>query len=144
MVKGVYPVIISGEHDQLHTWEPGDDFLRTEFNEDFEALDGAARIICGVYTGDETSERFIDLGFTPRVILVQSNPGVFSNVYGVALEGLPALATSTQYTGSKPDVTVVEGALWSIMQPAGSGWSPTVAATAITIWLSVERQAGFP
>ena len=65
------------EHYQLHTWEPGDDFLRTEFNENFEALDGAARIICGVYTGDETSERFIDLGFTPRVMLVQSNPGVF-------------------------------------------------------------------
>ena len=29
------------EHLNLHLWEPEDDFLRTEFNENFAALDGA-------------------------------------------------------------------------------------------------------
>lgn len=29
------------EHLKLHLWEPEDDFLRTEFNENFSALDGA-------------------------------------------------------------------------------------------------------
>ena len=33
---------------QLHSWEPGDDFLRTEFNENFSALDTAIK---GVETG---------------------------------------------------------------------------------------------
>ena len=29
------------EHHQLHQWEPGDPFLRTDFNEDFAKIDGA-------------------------------------------------------------------------------------------------------
>ena len=29
-------------HLNLHLWEPEDDFLRTEFNENFETLDAGA------------------------------------------------------------------------------------------------------
>ncbi len=33
------------EHLNLHLWEPEDDFLRTEFNENFTALDGAVKTV---------------------------------------------------------------------------------------------------
>ena len=37
---------------KLHKWESQDDFLRTEFNENFAKIDAEAlRIIFGVYTG---------------------------------------------------------------------------------------------
>ena len=29
------------KHYQLHQWEPGDAFLRTDFNEDLEKIDAA-------------------------------------------------------------------------------------------------------
>ena len=45
------------EHYQLHQWEPGDAFLRTDFNEDLEKIDAAledkgnCRIATGSYAG---------------------------------------------------------------------------------------------
>ena len=33
------------EHLKLHLWEPEDDFLRTEFNENFSALDEAVKTV---------------------------------------------------------------------------------------------------
>ena len=39
----------------LHQWEPGDDFLRTDFNADFQKIDtalgGKARVVYGAYVG---------------------------------------------------------------------------------------------
>ena len=44
------------EHYHLHQWEPEDNFLRTDFNEDFRVLDKALalkpEILSGSYTGD--------------------------------------------------------------------------------------------
>ena len=56
----------------LHLWEPGDNFLREEFNENFLALDGgAARVVYGSYLGDGTEGRVFGLGFTPRAVMVK-------------------------------------------------------------------------
>ena len=63
------------ERYQLNLWEPGDDFIRTEFNENFEKLDGAARVVFGTYTGDGAATRHIELGFTPRVVYLNDSQG---------------------------------------------------------------------
>lgn len=67
----------------LHAWEPGDDFLRSEFNENFSALDTKLhtveaalpsvkklRIATGSYQGTGSSvTQTISLGFRPRMVL---------------------------------------------------------------------------
>ena len=93
------------EHYQLHTWEPGDDFLRTEFNENFEALDGAlaGKIAVGSYTGDGEAEQFISLGFTPSAVFVNDDSGYVayhnnsSGRYygGMALKGGPLVISGS-------------------------------------------------
>ncbi len=61
---------------QLHAWEPGDDFLRAEFNENFAALDGLYDLmVLGTYKGDDTVDREIVLGFQPRVLFLCDNYG---------------------------------------------------------------------
>ena len=71
---------------QLHQWEASDDFLRTDFNTDFQKIDAAlgekaeaeetqaeldkkAEIVKGTYTGNGGTQT-ITLGFRPRAILV--------------------------------------------------------------------------
>ena len=39
------------EHYQLHQWEPGDPFLRTDFNEDLAKIDAALSQFSGTITG---------------------------------------------------------------------------------------------
>lgn len=67
----------------LHAWEPGDDFLREEFNENFAALDAAvfvADVVVGTYTGTmqpgyTAVEQDIELGFKPRAVITRSLNG---------------------------------------------------------------------
>ncbi len=76
---------------QLHVWEPGDDFLRTEFNENFAKLDQIPEVVAGMYTGDGETARTIELGFRPQAVLVVDNMGAMqsgSTYYGgLALDG---------------------------------------------------------
>lgn len=58
------------EHFQLHLWEPEDNFLREEFNENFSKLDAAARVVFGTYTGNGNSSQTISLGFTPSAVFL--------------------------------------------------------------------------
>ena len=82
------------EHYQLHQWEPSDNFLRTDFNQDFARIDTGIRaakaqaerlerekaeISTGAYTGDNAASRTIHLGFRPRAVLVEMALG---NRYG--------------------------------------------------------------
>lgn len=69
------------ENYQLHAWEPGDDFLLAEINENFAALDDGVRMATGTYEGvsSKTNEDIvssIDLGFTPKAVLVFNNWGM--------------------------------------------------------------------
>lgn len=65
----------------LHLWEPGDDFLREEFNENFLALDDAVKqkceVVFGSYTGNDTDERAIVLGFRPQAVILVNKYGFF-------------------------------------------------------------------
>ena len=68
------------EHYQLHQWEPGDAFLRTDFNEDLEKIDAAledkgnCRIATGSYAGTgeygSSHPNTIQLPFPAQMILL--------------------------------------------------------------------------
>ena len=79
------------ENYKLHTWEPSDHFLRTEFNDNFAAIDailkGKAEVVFGTYTGNKSSQRTIQLGFTPSLLLLMGERGIGSTYSG----GLTAL-----------------------------------------------------
>ena len=77
------------EHYQLHQWQPSDEVLREEFNENFGKLDACAKIVFGSFAGDSAiTERFIDLGETPKVVVLATQEGMMGfdrssiNVYG--------------------------------------------------------------
>ena len=84
---------------QLHQWVPEDDFLRTDFNADFQKIDAAlaskasasgltslrgtvsgiqsdlldkAELVTGSYTGNGSTQT-ISLGFRPRAVIIALN-----------------------------------------------------------------------
>ncbi len=105
---------------QLHQWEATDDFLRTEFNENFGKLDEAVaaevaaradavsglntalgkkpEVVTGSYTGDGTKGRTISLGFQPKAVFVIPSTGRLAGTYlyagGLALPGQPVAVNS--------------------------------------------------
>ena len=98
---------------QLHQWLPEDDFLRTEFNENFTLLDltlaeglknleqSKAKVLTGAYVGDGTNDRKISLDYTPQAVYVSNDSGlsafyINSNPWyygGLALAGRPVTAS---------------------------------------------------
>ena len=66
------------------------------------AIEGS--IVCGTYTGNNTENRFIDLGFTPRAVFIMNNTGTTYttmntanvNYYfgGLVLPGSPLMENS--------------------------------------------------
>lgn len=82
---------------QLHAWAPEDGFPRGELNANFTKLDTALKseatarqsavntlnaalakkseVVMGAYTPNNAEERFIDLGFTPKAVLVLGSTG---------------------------------------------------------------------
>lgn len=66
----------------FHQWDPGDSFLRTDFNTDFAKMDAALKgladrpePVSGAYTGDGAAARTVSLGFFPRALLVFTSEG---------------------------------------------------------------------
>ena len=87
----------SSEHLRLHLWEPSDQVLRTEFNQNWTKIDTAVNaaqetaeaaqntadgaycpsnkpFVCGTYTGNGSSQT-ITLGFQPSFVLVTGSAG---------------------------------------------------------------------
>ena len=81
------------EQYRLHIWEPADDFLRKEFNENFALIDSALPqnrrllAVVGSYTGDGTIQRVIELPFQPKVALVQVRPNGYFEDCALFLKG---------------------------------------------------------
>lgn len=77
---------------QLHSWVPGDDFLRQEFNENFAKLDDSVRFVFGTYKGsvdyqNSTPQR-IELGLKPKAVFVSTSVGAGSrSMNGCAMAG---------------------------------------------------------
>ena len=71
---------------QLNLWEPEDSFLREEFNENSQKIDGAlgekVSILVDAYEGDDSETRTIPLPFTPTAVLVWGDNGVQATPYG--------------------------------------------------------------
>ncbi len=69
------------EHLGLHAWEPSDSFLRSEFNDNFSAIDaalaGKSEVVFGSYIGDDTNGRVIHLGFRPKAVIIATKEGRF-------------------------------------------------------------------
>lgn len=67
------------EHFGLHLWEPGDHFLREEFNNNFTKLDAITAektgMVFGVYIGDGMATQHIELGWRPAVVYTLPNSG---------------------------------------------------------------------
>jgi len=67
----------------LHVWEAGDDFLRSEFNENFAAIDRIMpEVVMGRFAGlaeyNDPAIQPIELGFQPKAVLVVPDDGDFS------------------------------------------------------------------
>lgn len=70
-------------------------------------------IVTGTYTGDGERTRTIELGFTPRAVLVMAQDGATTYVIdndwryygGLALPGVPVLSEDPEY----PVLAIVEG-----------------------------------
>ncbi|MGN0969015.1 MAG: hypothetical protein ACI4O3_07060 [Oscillospiraceae bacterium] len=62
------------ENHKLCLWEASDPIRREDFNAVNRIIDtamaelAADRVVLGSYTGDGTTDRFFDLGFTPRAL----------------------------------------------------------------------------
>lgn len=122
------------EHYQLHKWEPGDDFLREEFNENFAAIDtaiaGASRVVAGAYTGNGKASQLIDLGFQPRAVLVAEESGEIRDGYycygGLALRGRPVrlndtlVSVSIEDTGFRVYYLFNNGTSWKLFSNSES------------------------
>ena len=84
---------------KLHLWEPEDDFLRTEFNENFSAIDAAVKAdraaiamaqstaeekpyVVGNYVGTG-KEMHITVGFKPSSVLIFSDQKQVSTTHAV-------------------------------------------------------------
>ena len=110
------------EHYGLHVWEPGDDFLREEFNENFAFLDKmlAEKFVAGVYIGDGTAVKKVELGFTPAAVLCvpEKSPMVNGSQVngGLALEGAPVRGRE-----NLPVVEIVEGGFCLYYEYSSSG-----------------------
>ena len=65
----------------LHLWEPEDNFLRTEFNDNNEILDemlaevmaSVPNVQTGNYTGNGSASRTFNFSFPPRLLLISSH-----------------------------------------------------------------------
>ena len=91
------------ENLNLHSWEASDPVKRTEFNENWAAIDAAVgelrgTVVTGTYTGDGAEEREINLGFRPRAVLVTLSNGLAyqPNEYygGLAISGSDAASVA--------------------------------------------------
>jgi hypothetical protein len=127
------------ENYQLHSWEPGDDFLRTEFNENFSLIDAAigGKVVSGAYTGDGTASRTVPLGFTPIAVLVMTAGGQVYDVYrlygGLAVTGSPVVQSGS----GKAAVAVTEGGFTVSYLASGSYTADTNEKGTVYHYLAV-------
>ena len=60
---------------QLNQWAKSDRIMMDDFNDAMEKIDagvaGAAKIATGTYTGDGSTTRTFNLGFTPKAVIVR-------------------------------------------------------------------------
>ena len=122
------------EHYGLHQWESTDDFLRTDFNTDFQKIDtalgtlaeevaGKCAFVAGSYVGDGAESRSFDLGFQPSVLFVEYHNGYRGggNVYGgMAMPGLDVHDGALVVT--ETGFTVTDDRKYHLLNGGGEGY----------------------
>ena len=97
------------ENYHLHAWELGDDFLLSEINENFAALDAnAVRMAAGTYTGDKQAFQDIVLGFRPSAVLVMGQDGSTWTASNVIIYGGLAVEDSPVRKSDGPVVSITD------------------------------------
>lgn len=82
------------EHYGLHQWEPNDNFLRTDFNTDFEKIDTALgetverlnnkiEVVLATYEGNGSETNTVELGFSPLAVIISNDGQLNGGVLGV-------------------------------------------------------------
>lgn len=101
-------------HYALTIWEREDEFRSPEgLNENFTALDGAlaekAELVVGSYTGNGVNGRKVELGFTPKSVLICRRDGVMGNTNAYVYGGLLLQGISLQANGYDAAAIVENG-----------------------------------
>ena len=124
---------------QLNQWQPGDNFLREEFNEDNRKLDAALagldtakpELVMGTYTGDGLNSQYIELGFAPKAVLVISDRG------NVSASGGLALPDKAVYESHSQKVLEITGTGFTAYG-AGSSWAKGNSSGSVFHYLAVR------
>ena len=101
------------EHLKLHLWEPEDDFLRTEFNENFEAIDGAVQ-------GEKTAREAAVQQLEQRI---SDSGGSASGALAQAKQELSAAIQSEANNRSQGD-TALQTQLNAVKKTAENAYCP--------------------
>ena len=107
----------TSEHLGLHLWEPTDQVLRTEFNENWQKIDTAAaglredltqgleeisaaeqrHYVIGSYTGNGGTQS-ITLGFQPSFVIITAQPANSRDTAFIAISGGSEAASTLSFT----------------------------------------------
>ena len=117
------------EHLGLHQWEASDSFLRTDFNEDFAKIDAAVGTLqaglegvmaMGVYRGNaqnsENVARLIEVGFTPRVVVVKTHAYVGSGTVSSTVMEWDSFSLAVAATGAPQTVPGIGSVLVEVAE----------------------------
>ena len=104
----------SSEHLGLHLWEPTDQVLRTEFNQNWTKIDTAVNAaqetaeaaqsaaeqrpyVIGSYTGNGGTQS-ITLGFQPSFVIITAQPANSRDTAFIAVSGGSEAASTLSFT----------------------------------------------
>lgn len=82
------------EYHQLHAWVPEDDFLLSEINENFAAIDAVLprskglRVAAGSYLGNDKSGHLITLGFRPKAVALSCKMNESHPINTICIDGV--------------------------------------------------------
>lgn len=101
-VRDRFAAIESAAAAEASTRTSGDNNLQSQINTHSVQIAGKCEIVLGTYTGDGTTERFINLGFTPKAIYSVPLGGRVSDnsrwYGGFAMQNYPAINTNAYRT----------------------------------------------
>ena len=112
----------TSEHLELHLWEPTDQVLRTEFNQNWTKIDTAVNAaqetaeaaqsaaeqrpyVIGSYTGNGGTQS-ITLGFQPSFVIITAQPANSRDTAFIAISGGSEAASTLSFTETGFNVMV--------------------------------------